>query len=386
MRMLSKTLLAVAVLLAASVVTPAAVAAQPGAGPLLSLPKPTGRYGVGTTMLHLVDPARADPLAPAPRARELMVQLWYPASAKGHGARAAYLPAGVSSRYTAFINAATGSTYPGDLLTFPTNSRDGAPAAGPGRRPVLVFSHGYGVSAALYTALHEELASRGYIVAGVEHTFDAGAVEFPDGRVEPQRDGLVIDDVLRGVRVADTRFVLDALGVLAAGGNPDAERRALPAGLGRALDLSRVGAFGHSLGSATVVGAIDQDRRIDAGAALDGNPIGPARLDRPFLLMGNQGHRRADDPDWAAFYDRLRGPRLHLVIDGAEHADLSDLAVFKSTVDLSAIFEVGPIDGARAVAIERAYLTAWFDKAIRGRSSDLLKGESPRYPEVDFQP
>jgi predicted dienelactone hydrolase len=342
MKLLSKTLLAVAVILAASVVMPAAVAAQPGAKPLLGLPEPTGRYGVGTTMLHLVDQARGDPLAPSPRARELMVQLWYPASVKGHATKAPYLPPGVSSQYTAFINAATGGAYPADLLAFPTNSRRDVPVArGTPRWPVLVFSHGYGVSAALYTALHEELASRGYVVAGIDHTFDAGAVEFPDGRVEPQRDGLVIDDVLRGVRVADTRFVLDALGTLAAGGNPDAEHRALPAGLGRALDPSRVGAFGHSLGSATVVGAMDQDRRIDAGAALDGNPIGQASLDRPFLLMGNQGHRRADDPDWAAFYDRLRGPRLHLVVDGAEHADLSDLAVFKRTVDLTAIFEVG---------------------------------------------
>lgn len=352
----------------------------------LGLPSPTGRYRVGTTSLHLVDGSRSDPLAPSPRDRELMVQLWYPTVRAVAGHRAAYLPLSVSGLYAQFLNAAGDTAYPADLLAFPTNSFRDVPVAPGAHRPVVLFSPGYGNNAALYTALHEELASRGYIVAGIDHTFDTAAVEFPGGRVESQRPDLPVDDVLRAVRVADTRFVLDSLSVLAAGGNPDAEHRQLPAGIGRALDLTRVAAFGHSLGSPTVISAIHQDRRIDAGAALDGNPLGTASLNRPFLLMGNQNHRRADDPDWAAFYDRLRGPRLHIVIDGAEHADLSDIAVFKATIDLSALFETGPIDGNRTVNIERAYLAAWLDKALFGRPSPLLRGESPLYPEVDFQP
>ena len=152
------------------------------------------------------------------------------------------------------------------------------------------------------------------------------------------------------------------------------------------LDLTRVGAYGHSLGGPTVIGAMNQDRRIDAGAALDGTLRGPVSFDRPFLMMGNQNERRADDPDWAAFFDQLRGPRLHLVIDGAEHSDLTDMTVFKSTIDFSVVFPTGPIDGVRAVSIQRRYLTAWFDLALRGRARPILRGESTRFPEVDFQP
>ena len=118
-------------------------------------------------------------------------------------------------------------------------------------------------------------------------------------------------------------------------------------GLARMLDLTRVGAYGHSLGGPTVISAMNQDRRIDAGAALDGTLRGPVSFDRPFLMMGNQHERRVDDPDWAAFYDQLRGPRLHLVIDGAEHSDLTDITVFKSTIDISVVFPTGPIDGGR---------------------------------------
>lgn len=363
---------------------PVGIAGQATA-PRLSLPAPTGPHRVGTTSLHLVDNSRTDPLAPTPRKRELMVRLWYPA-AKSRQPAAAYLPPGVATVYADFLRTNAGTDLPADLLSFPTHSRQYAPAATGPRRPVLLFSHGFGVSAALNTGLQEELASRGYVVAGIDHTFDAGAVEFPDGRVEVQKPDLPIDDLLGEVRVADVRFVLDQLTTLVAGHNPDAERRHLPRGLARTLDLTRVAAYGHSLGGPTTIGAMNQDRRIDAGAALDGTLRGPVNFDRPFLMMGNQHERRADDPDWAAFYDQLHGPRLHLVIDGAEHSDLTDLTVFKSTVDVSAIFTTGPIDGVRALDIERTYLTAWFDRALRGHRGNLLRAESPRFPEVDFQP
>lgn len=45
---------------------------------------------------------------------------------------------------------------------------------------------------------------------------------------------------------------------------------------------------------------------------------------------------------------------------------------------------IGTINGPRAVTVERAYLNAWFDTYLRRRSSPLLIGPSPRYPEVVF--
>jgi predicted dienelactone hydrolase len=369
---------------ATSIPAPAAHA-EPDATTRISLPAPTGPLRVGTASLHLMDDSRIDPLAPTPRMRELMVRLWYPAAHSREPA-AAYLTPAVASVFTDFLRAITGVDLPTDLLSFPTYSLQNPPVLPGARRPVVLFSHGYGVSAAVNTALHEELASRGYVVAGIDHTFDAGAVEFPDGRVEVQQPGLPVDTLLHEVRAADMRFVLDQLTAIAADRNPDAGLRPLPGGLGRALDVSRVGAYGFSLGGPTVIGAMNQDRRIDAGAALDGTLRGPVSFNRPFLMMGNQHERRAEDPDWADFYDQLRGPRLHLVIDGAEHADLSDLTIVKSILDISAVFSTGPIDGVRAVSIQRRYLVAWFDWALRGRARPLLRGESARFPEVDFQP
>src|SRR4051812_31062604 len=64
------------------------------------------------------------------------------------------------------------------------------------------------------TVLVEELVSRGYVVATIDHTHDSSPVEFPDGRVEvsalpPNSPEAVAQAV--AVRVADTHFVRDTL-------------------------------------------------------------------------------------------------------------------------------------------------------------------------------
>jgi alpha-beta hydrolase superfamily lysophospholipase len=135
---------------------------------------------------------------------------------------------------------------------------------------VVLYSPGLGGTRDSSTVLVEELVSRGYMVATIDHVHDSGAVEFPDGRVEV---GSLTPDVAAqsvAVRVADTRFVLNTLRALNAGGNPDAEHRPLPNGLRGALNLSVVGMFGHSLGGATAAEAMFEDRRIKAGVNLDG--------------------------------------------------------------------------------------------------------------------
>lgn len=103
-----------------------------------------------------------------------------------------------------------------DYTPTATHARTGAPALG--RHPVVIYSPGFKTSRLLGTNHVEELVSRGYVVVTVDHTGEA-PVEFPGGRVAPV---VTPDDTLEkatGVRVADTRFVLDALESLAAGRN-----------------------------------------------------------------------------------------------------------------------------------------------------------------------
>ena len=140
----------------------------------------------------------------------------------------------------------------------------------------------------------QELASHGYVVVTVDHTYDAFS-EFPDGRltVPPRRRARSH----RGTPPHDIRFVLDRVEDLAAGRNPDAGHRRLPAGLGAALDLRRIGMFGWSKGATATALVMNADQRVRAGLSLDGPmesqpPV--TDLDRPFMLMTAEFTRAAE--------------------------------------------------------------------------------------------
>ncbi|MEU6038021.1 lipase [Actinomadura sp. NPDC047616] len=371
------------------------------------LPRPTGRHAVGTTELHLVDHGRPDPWVQG-RTRELMISVWYPSG--GGGTVAPYLRPGVA-------RALAGETV---LGMFPPGSVDWAGArthafesAAPdlrlGGRPVVLYSPGFGTLRGLGTAVVEELVSRGYVVVTMDHTYEAALVEFPGGRVEAARlpeQGPERLKTAMATRVADTRFVMDALEELAAGRNPDAEGRALPRGLGRMLDLSRIGMFGHSAGGIQAAETMVGDRRLDAGIDMDGtlqyaegDLIEAARkgVDRPFLLMGAatggepQTHRTS--PSWGAFWDRSTGWKRDLNVPEGSHYTYTDLQDILPDVDPSVHVPadvrrdfIGTVDPARIMTSQRAYITAFFDRHLLGRPGRLLDGPSPRHPDVRFVP
>ncbi|MFI1167942.1 hypothetical protein ACH4UM_31175 [Streptomyces sp. NPDC020801] len=111
----------------------------------------------------------------------------------------------------------------------------------------------------------------------------------------------------------DIRFALDRIEDLDTGRNPDAEHRALPAGLRGAFDLHRIGMFGWSKGGTATARVMYEDQRVRAGLSLDG-PMQPevtADLERPFMLMTAE-FTRAEEPSVAEFWSHLRRWRLNV--------------------------------------------------------------------------
>jgi predicted dienelactone hydrolase len=381
----------------------------------IDVPAPTGPGKIGTIELHLVDRAREDASAPG-GSRELMVSVWYPARSGGEGPVAKYMPPKTSAAVNPDLSKTLGVRDPVfDFARSETHARVGVPAE-VGKHPVVLFSPGYSLSRFYSTAQVEELASRGYVVVTIDHTHE-GPVEFPAGRFVPGTEVLVptADQTKSAIdaRVADTRFVLDQLTLLAHGLNPDAERRKLPRGLRQALDVRTVGMFGFSEGGHTTANAMDVDRRIKAGLDLDGTlaydmqagPIGPGAqhgLDRPFLLFGSDGSQRTDpgskdnyDPSWAALWKNQQGWKANLQLPGARHLGLSDYQFFYFDVVSKLVHDedladqiqaniAGVVDRKRALLAQRTYLTAFFDQTLRGRTQPLLRGESRDFPEITF--
>ncbi|MER7761474.1 alpha/beta hydrolase [Streptomyces sp. NPDC097619] len=379
-----RSMLVLAGLSAGAGVLPAASVARATGGPAaFPLPAPTGRHAVGTRVLHLVDRDRIDPLAPDRRPRELMVQLWYPAAWTGGHRRATYSGAVAAAELEASL-----PLIPGTLAAARPHARVNAPAA-PGPLPLVLLGHGRKGSRAHGTALAEDLASHGHLVAGVDHTFDAAVVEFPGGRVvrsvlpDEPADWEAQERLEIGARVGDLRFLAGALtrgsGIGHGPGAPVADR-------------GRIGVLGHSMGGAAAAEALRVDGRFRAGVALDaglfGSPVPDLGLDRPFLLLT----ALEDHETWQRWREHQRGWARQLRITGTGHLTFTDLPHLAGPGGLREVWPadlyaelLGTLRPERSTALVRSYARACFDRFLTGRPAPLLDGPSVRHPEVEFR-
>ncbi len=360
-----------------------------GSGLQLTMPAPTGPNSVGMVGLHLVDSSRTDPYVGGKR--ELMVSLFYPATATSGHYQAPWMPS-ISGAH--FLG--TRGLSPQQVTLPKTAGHVLAPVkTSLGKLPVLLYSTGLHSDRAMGTALAQDLASRGYLVVTVDHTHDANEVQFPANRLELNRmpSGAHSSDTLK-VRAADIKFVINALGKISSGGNPDAGHATLPSGLSESVDTSRIGMFGWSLGGAAVDTAMQLDKRIDAGANLDGQFFGTAPskdLDRPFLLFSSGYHNRNNDKSWRTLWSHLKGYRVDIKLKGSAHLSFSDnewlvpqwarlLGISQDQIQK----QYGTIAPDRAVQIQCVYLAAFFDQELRHKHSTLLDGPVNTYPEISF--
>ncbi|QLG09709.1 dienelactone hydrolase [Deinococcus sp. D7000] len=128
-----------------------------------------GPYAVGVRTLTLTNPGQLD-IANAPKegdipryARPLTVEVWYPALGdSGSG----------NTTYTDVLGSGPGDPKrPNTPFTIPGRAtRDAPPVAAKAPYPLVIVSHGYPGSRFLMTYLTENLASKGYVVAAIDHT------------------------------------------------------------------------------------------------------------------------------------------------------------------------------------------------------------------------
>jgi dienelactone hydrolase len=255
-----------------------------------------------------------------------------------------------------------------------------------------------------YHAFCEDLASHGWVVAAIDSTYNARAVQFPDGRVlgnlpDSERGWPKAKDEDEEVRfyrervahmARDASFVIDQLEALNRGQGPFAGR----------LDLeSGVGVLGHSRGGQAAGAARILDERVRGGINLDGfagnSPIQPIEGegitgDQPFLWilrapevptdeqLARGGHTRAE------FDERIRsivsdidkklevipGGAIRRVVDrpGVTHVDFSDEPFWDgSMTDESRPGKVETIQETRV------WLRAFLEATVRGEKAELKR-------------
>lgn len=361
----------------------------------ITLPIPTGAFPVGTITYQLVDTSRKEKYShdAGHPFRELMMQIWYPAQSQGSESPAPYISSRLKSHIQevlaqkALILFGGAGYIDADVAThefynLPVNNTQV-------QYPVILFSHGFGCPRFLYTSLYEELASHGYIVVAVNHTYTSEPTEFKDGRIlraaNQEWSQFIHDtdamekahDAEMATWVEDLQFVLDQLMII--NNNPANS-------LHDKLDLNNVGVIGHSFGGSVATALCRIDERCKAGVDMEGPLFGPDQdvgFDKPFMFLFGKPVEIAEDAPNKEYYDELlkqnerRMSKLYnaltaeayyFVVTGADHMSFSDWNL---------ITQADKVDALKKIQITRTLLVNFFDKYLKYMQRSVLDGINP---------
>lgn len=359
--------------------------------PVPRIPAPSGPFQVGTRIFEMVDESRREIYSGKDEPRRYMIQVWYPAEVKEGDARAPWME-------NAEIFAPAIATYielPAffldhlALVNIPAY-KNADVASSDEKFPVILFSHGWNGFNAQNAGQALELASHGYIVVALQHTYGAVVTVFPDGSVAPNNPKALPEDrddpnyeevarVLVDQWAGDMGHTLDFI-LSDEAGNPFAHR----------VDPARVGAYGHSTGGGAAVQFCGVDLRCASVLGMDPfmRPVSAdvieKGLSQPSFFMFSQGW--ADDaesrstPLFRKFIPQVVNNLGVVSIDGTRHYDFSDLPLLSPIAPQLGL--KGPLNGARVVEIVNAYLLDFFELTLRGRESALFDGPFDDFEEV----
>jgi Platelet-activating factor acetylhydrolase, isoform II len=375
----------------------------------ISLPHPTGKHKVARMSMQLIDENRLEAYSTErkDKKRELVVWIWYPASPISDSKPASYLPDKWSEADFVY-GIKLGTTK------FECHSFENAPvSAFQPVYPVLIFSQA-GFSVLSYSAIIEEIASHGYVIVGINHTYDAPVTVFSDGRIitaSPQfmegvnsRAGLIEESfqfraAVADYKTSDIEFVVDQL----------AEINKRSGVLAGRLDLTGLGVFGHSLGGNAALEFCRKDNRCKVAVNLDGanwNEVGKVGLKKPAMIIA------ADHPEFSLPCDEMviakvfptiewceeeqllvsqgwriiidhATPGYALTILGAKHLNFADIQFTDLPPDSPFQIVMGSANPELIWRITCDYLLAMFDTYLKRKTpSPLLDGSEKPYQEV----
>ncbi|MDA9089383.1 dienelactone hydrolase [Maribacter arcticus] len=183
-----------------------------------------GEYKVGVQTINLVHKNQVDILNSKEGKdplydRPITIEIWYPASVSEDAKTVVY---------DEVMGTAGDTLRPLTPFTFKGRAyRDATPMTGKGKFPLIVVSHGYVGSRYLMTYLTENLASKGYIVAAIDHTDSTF------------KDANAFQSTLLN-RPKDIRFIINEMEKIGAIGSKNK--------LENLVDSNNTGIIGYSMG------------------------------------------------------------------------------------------------------------------------------------------
>jgi pimeloyl-ACP methyl ester carboxylesterase len=325
----------------------------------------SGEYKVATTTYSWQDDSREEPHTPASNDfREVQVRLFYPTDQEYTENRLSVLPAEFWQREGA-EQVITGkklrpSNYSNRSWYVELNA---AISDNQQTYPLIIFSNGYGFTPEIHVSISAELASRGYIVASINHPYGSGVTKLLSGNtVHAQSlpdDNLGIDLKLWS---DDQLFALNQLENV----NFDTESVIF----GR-LD-QRIGTMGHSYGGAAAYYSAWQDDRVRAAINLDGTIFNSENknINQPFMYMQNDNGYDHD------IFEQVNNDGYAVVFQNQiRHHSFADYVLFWAW-DFPVNKPFGPMDSQAALLLISDLTEQFFDRYFDGDTAPLLDGET----------
>jgi len=360
--------------------------------PVPVIPAPSGPYQVGTRIYELTDQSRKEMYSGKDEARRFIIQVWYPSEPEGSDVRAPWMA-------SADIYAPAIATYI-DLPSFFLDHlalvkipayKESKVASTDDGYPIILFSHGWNGFNAQNTGQALELASHGYIVVGVQHTYGAVITVFEDGTVannypDALPSGAPDDEYEQAAQLlsdqwaGDMSYTLDILTSENSDGNSP---------FYNSLNLSRVGVYGHSTGGGAAIQFCGTDSRCNALLGQDPfmRPVSYEILDKgitqpSFFMFSQVWHDDVGSRNnklFKPFYENSTDAYGAVYIDGTAHYDFADLPLLSPLAPQLGL--KGPINGKRVTTIVNDYLLSFFDMALKSQATDLFENSS-LFPEI----
>ncbi|MGB0495204.1 MAG: alpha/beta hydrolase family protein [Kangiellaceae bacterium] len=234
--------------------------------------------------------------------------------------------------------------------------------------PIVIFSHGYGYSPEAYSALSAELASHGYIVASLNHTFGANPTELVKKKNQIKwAKKLPTENMGEYLPIwsDDQIFVIEELNKLNSDDTSPFYQR---------LNLSQLGVFGHSYGGAAAYLTAARDPRVKAFMNLDGTLFQAGNFDvyQPFAYLLSKNHLPFIQTS------KLNSDAFLIKLKQFEHASFTDHILWWQWDFDNENLGLGDVNGVQAVEQTSYLVRSFFDAYLlhNNQSWDSLTQEN----------
>ncbi len=342
--------------------------------PIYEMPTPNGEYLIGTSSYVIEDKNRDELYSgDSSEFRKIKIQIWYPAETIEGYERAPWLEDGVVVARSLSKDTGLPIFVLDHAVDIMSNSYIDAPISSVlDKYPVIIISHGWRGFRNLHSDFAEELASQGFVVVGIDHTYGSVATVFSDDDIAylnldalPERettpDFLEYANQLVNTYAGDITTTINYLEYL---NDPFHQSQ-----YDEKLDLNNIGLIGHSTGGGGSVAVALNDNRIKSVLGLDAwvEPIDANEIDKgltiPSLFIRSGAWEIGYNNE--SLYELIENstyPSDFYQIDGTTHYDFAMVYMYSPLTKL--IGFTGEVESEYLTSILKSMMTDFFNETL----------------------